>query len=166
MRGSSLQQREGALIAAGRFAFFSGFCRGAAQPHCLPRRVIRVERPASWPARWGRLQFIFIAMAVGGTGLFPVPADSAGPTAVTVTATGTITCNSATSANLVGKAYTVYISFPASVLNNANLGTIIVRSPAVGLQSLSTSLVIPQLAFPEIFQEITQHLRFTLPQNC
>jgi hypothetical protein len=58
-------------------------------------------------------------MAVGGTGLFPVPADSAGPAAVTVTATGTITnAISITAGNLIGRAYTVYISFQASVLNN------------------------------------------------
>jgi hypothetical protein len=117
MRGSSLQKREGALTAAGRFAF-SGFGRGVTQPHCLERRVIRSSDPPSGPARWRRSAFTLIAMAVGWPGLFPGPADAAGPTAVTVTATGTITRDSGTYGNLVGKAYTVYISFQAAVLNN------------------------------------------------
>ena len=57
-------------------------------------------------------------MAVGWPGLFPGPADAAGPTAVTVTATGTITSDTGTYGNLIGKAYAVYISFQSSVLNN------------------------------------------------
>lgn len=118
MRGSSLQKREGALIAAGRFAFFSGFGKAATQPRCLPRRVIRSSDPPSGPTRWRRSGFIFIAMAVGWPGLFPGPADAAGPTAVTVTATGTITSDTGTHGNLIGKAYAVYISFQSSVLNN------------------------------------------------
>jgi hypothetical protein len=119
MRGSSLQKREGALTAAGRFAFFSSWIEGPLDRIAYRAGLFGRATRLPGPPRWRRLQFVFIAMAVGGTGLFPVPADSAGPAAVTVTATGTITnAISITAGNLIGRAYTVYISFQASVLNN------------------------------------------------
>jgi hypothetical protein len=67
---------------------------------------------------------MLLVLAVTWTGLSGAPAHAAGPSAVTITATGTITADLGSYPGLVGKAFTVYISFPAALLhNNCNLAT-------------------------------------------